>query len=95
MTVYVRGQWNWLSHDKDCNFTRAGTGLSMIWNDTTETGYTLTKGAISAQVGVKAKDGSGPTPNAIDGMAIRSIAATSRKACPGSRNRRSAPTDLQ
>ena len=24
VTVYVRGQWNWLSHDKDCNFSRAG-----------------------------------------------------------------------
>jgi hypothetical protein len=68
VTVYVRGQWNWLSHDKDCNFDRAGTGLSMIWNDPTETGYMLTKDAVSAEVGVKEKDGSWTDPNAVDGM---------------------------
>ena len=48
VTVYVRGQWNWLSHNSDCNFDRAATGLAMIWNDPTETGYTLTKGTVSA-----------------------------------------------
>ena len=68
VTVYVRGQWNWLSHSSDCNFDRAATGLSMIWNDSTETGYTLTKGTVSAQVGVKTKNGSWADPNPIDGM---------------------------
>ncbi|MFL5796550.1 MAG: hypothetical protein ACJ77A_01285, partial [Actinomycetota bacterium] len=23
-TVFVRGQWNWLTHTTDCNFDRAG-----------------------------------------------------------------------
>jgi hypothetical protein len=29
----VRGQWNWLSHNSDCNFDRAATGVGLIWND--------------------------------------------------------------
>jgi hypothetical protein len=33
VTVYVRGQWNWLSHNSDCNFDRAGTGVAIAWND--------------------------------------------------------------
>src|SRR5215471_804027 len=33
VTVYVRGQWNWLSHTSDCNFDRAATGVGIIWND--------------------------------------------------------------
>ena len=68
VTVYVRGQWNWLSHKSDCNFDRAATGLSMIWNDPTETGYTMTGKTVSADVGVKSKDGSWADPNSIDGM---------------------------
>jgi hypothetical protein len=52
VTIYVRGEWNWLSHNKDCNIDRAGTGVGVIWNDPTEPGYTVTKNAISAGVGV-------------------------------------------
>jgi hypothetical protein len=33
VTVYVRGQWNWLSHNSDCNFDRAAAGVGIIWND--------------------------------------------------------------
>jgi hypothetical protein len=33
VTVYVRGQWNWISHSSDCNFDRAATGVGIIWND--------------------------------------------------------------
>jgi uncharacterized repeat protein (TIGR01451 family) len=33
VTVYVRGQWNWLSHGSDCNVDRAATGVGIIWND--------------------------------------------------------------
>ena len=51
ITIYVRGQWNWLTHKSDCNFDRAGAGVGIIWNDTTERGYTVMKGAISAEVG--------------------------------------------
>src|ERR1041385_2333734 len=47
VTVYVRGQWNWLSHTTDCNFDRAGTGAGIIWNDSTEPGYTVSSGAVS------------------------------------------------
>ena len=68
VTVYVRGQWNWLSHKSDCNFNRAANGLSMIWNDSTETGYTMTGKTVSAAVGVKSKNGSWLDPNEIDGM---------------------------
>jgi hypothetical protein len=67
-TVYVRGEWNWLSHNKDCNFDRAATGVAMIWNDPTEDGYLLTKGSVSAEVGVKSKDGSWADPNQLDPM---------------------------
>jgi hypothetical protein len=33
VTVYVRGQWNWLSHNSDCNFDRAATGVGITWSD--------------------------------------------------------------
>ncbi len=42
VTVFVRGEWNWLSHNSDCNFDRAATGVGMIWNDPTEPGFTVT-----------------------------------------------------
>src|SRR5213593_3600815 len=67
ITVYVRGQWNWLSHNSDCNFDRAGTGVGIIWNDTTEPGYTVSKGAISAGVGIS-KLRAGDTANQLDRM---------------------------
>ena len=41
VTVYVRGQWNWYSHNSDCNTDRAGAGVGIIWNDPTEPGYTV------------------------------------------------------
>ena len=68
VTVYVRGQWNWYSHNSDCNYDRAGTGVGIIWNDPTETGFTVSKGAISAQVGVASKSGVWADPNPIDQM---------------------------
>src|SRR5213592_3620661 len=64
VTVYVRGQWNWLSHNSDCNFDRAATGVGIIWNDPNSPGFTVTKGSITAGVGVKSStDG-----NAVDQM---------------------------
>jgi hypothetical protein len=64
VTVYVRGQWNWLSHNSDCNFDRAGIGVGVIWNDPNSPGYTVTKGSITAEVGVRSStDG-----NAVDQM---------------------------
>jgi hypothetical protein len=71
VTVYVRGQWNWLSHTSDCNVDRAATGVGIAWGDPTETGYTVANGAVSAQIGTKTKNvnGSWPTdPNPIDQM---------------------------
>lgn len=68
VTVSVRGEWNWLSHNTDCNFDRAGAGVAMIWNDPTETGYLLSKGSVSAQVGIKTKNGSWADPNPLDAM---------------------------
>jgi uncharacterized repeat protein (TIGR01451 family) len=75
VTVSVQGQWNWLSHNSDCNFDRAATGVAMIWNDPTETGYLLTKGTVSAQVGIKSYItgawvgfGTGTDPNPLDAM---------------------------
>src|SRR6266851_6594287 len=60
VTVFVRGQWNWLSHNSDCNFDRAASGLGMIWNDPTEPGFTVTKGTLSAGLGVAALRGTTP-----------------------------------
>ena len=51
--VYVQGQWNWLTHNSDCNFDRAGTGVGIIWNDPKGSGYLVAKGSVSAEVGVK------------------------------------------
>jgi hypothetical protein len=67
VTIYVRGQWNWLSHSKDCNVDRNGTGVGIIWNDRTEPGYTVTKGSLSAGVGISSLR-SGDTVNTIDQM---------------------------
>jgi hypothetical protein len=73
VTVSVRGQWNWLSHNSDCNFNRAATGAAFIWNDPTETGYLLSKNGVSAEVGIKTRNnalwagfGSGVDPNPLD-----------------------------
>jgi uncharacterized repeat protein (TIGR01451 family) len=33
VTVFVRGQWNWLSHGSDCNSDRAATGVGIAWQD--------------------------------------------------------------
>jgi hypothetical protein len=52
VTVYVRGQWDWQTHNKDCNIDRNGTGVGIIWNDPKSPGFTVTKGTISAGVGV-------------------------------------------
>jgi uncharacterized repeat protein (TIGR01451 family) len=67
ITIYVRGQWNWLSHKSDCNFDRAGTGVGVIWNDPTEPGYTVSKGNISAGVGIAQLRG-GDALNQVDQM---------------------------
>jgi len=69
VTISVRGQWVWLSHSKDCNTSRAATGVGIIWNDPTEPGFTVSnkKGDVSAQVGIKtlrAED----TVNKVDQM---------------------------
>ena len=40
VTVYVRGQWNWLSHTSDCNVDRAATGVGIAWQDLNGTGTT-------------------------------------------------------
>jgi len=65
--VYLRGQWNWYTHTTDCNFDRAGAGVGLIWNDSTEPGYTVTNGTVSADVGV-ATLRAGDTANTIDKM---------------------------
>jgi len=67
VTIYVRGQWNWLSHNNDCNIDRNGTGVGIIWNDPTEPGYTVSNGAISAGVGISSLR-AGDTVNQVDQM---------------------------
>jgi len=67
VTISVRGQWNWLSHASDCNADRAGTGVGIIWNDPTETGYTVGTGSISQRVGI-ALLRNGDTVNTVDRM---------------------------
>jgi len=67
VTVFVRGEWNWLSHKSDCNEDRAGAGVGLVWNDPTEVGYVVSKGGISAGVGVSTLR-PGDTANLIDGM---------------------------
>jgi uncharacterized repeat protein (TIGR01451 family) len=67
ITIHVRGQWNWLSHKSDCNFDRAGTGVGVIWNDPTEPGYTVSKGNITAGVGI-ASLRAGDAANQVDQM---------------------------
>jgi hypothetical protein len=47
VTAYVRGQWNWLSHNSDCNFDRAATGVGIIWNDPSGADNTRTIGTAT------------------------------------------------
>jgi hypothetical protein len=47
VTVYVRGEWNWISHGSDCNFDRAATGVGIIWNDPNGADRTRTIGAAT------------------------------------------------
>src|SRR6266511_4133751 len=67
VTIFVRGQWNWLSHNNDCNDDRNGAGVGIIWNDTTEPGYLVANGAISARVGI-ASLRAGDAVNQVDQM---------------------------
>src|SRR4029078_2378644 len=46
VTISVKGEWNWLSHNADCNADRAGTGVGIIWNDPTEPGWPVSKNGI-------------------------------------------------
>lgn len=82
VTVYVRGKWNWLSHNKDCNVDRNGTGVGLVWNDPTEPGFTVTKGAISAGVGI-ASLRAGDTVNVIDEMVHPSDRGNIPESLPG------------
>jgi hypothetical protein len=74
VTVYVRGQWNWLTHNSDCNFDRAATGVGIIWNDSHEPGYTVSKGTVSAGVGINGalKDPNDPF-NAPDDQMVHPV----------------------
>src|SRR5207237_7160489 len=40
-TVFVRGEWNWFTHNTDCNFDRPAAGVGIVWNDPTEPGYNV------------------------------------------------------
>jgi uncharacterized repeat protein (TIGR01451 family) len=66
VTVSVKGEWNWLSHNSDCNDDRAGTGVGIIWSDPTEPGWTVTKNLISADIGIKTLRGVNDGANTID-----------------------------
>src|SRR5438093_3419564 len=65
VTIFVRGQWNWISHGSDCNTDRNGAGVGLIWNDPTEPGYLVSNGALNARVGISALRG-GDLANKID-----------------------------
>src|SRR5262245_19165464 len=46
VTVFVRGQYNWLSHNSDCNVDRVATGVAVAWGD--RNGADNTRGITSA-----------------------------------------------
>jgi hypothetical protein len=33
VTISVKGEWNWLTHNGDCNYDRAATGAGILWGD--------------------------------------------------------------
>ena len=72
-TVFVRGEWNWLTHNKDCNIDRNGTGAGMIWNDPSEPGYLVTKAPISAGVGISVLRATGNDDGAIGNVPANTI----------------------
>jgi len=45
VTIQVKGEWNWLSHDSDCNYDRAATGAGLAWGD--RNGADSTRGVTS------------------------------------------------
>ena len=100
VTVYVRGQWNWLSHNSDCNFDRAAEGVGIIWNDPTETGFTVTQGHRSPSRSASRRRTSAacgrPTRTRSTRWCTRSTAATRSRATPSrapiTRPRRPSPT---
>jgi len=65
VTVFVRGEWNWFTHNTDCNFDRPAAGVGIVWNDPTEPGYNV--GASGVGVGTAALR-PGDTKNVIDDM---------------------------
>jgi hypothetical protein len=58
VTVYVRGQWNWVSSG-DCNFERAATGVAIVWNDKNSPGFPLEGNVIENGKSVKQTFGVG------------------------------------
>ncbi len=82
VTIFVRGQWNWYSHSSDCNTNRAGAGVGVIWNDPTEPGFTVSKGAVSAQVGI-ASLRAGDLVNTVDRMVHPSDVGNLAEGYPG------------
>ncbi len=42
VTISVKGEWNWLSHDADCNYDRAATGAGIMWGDRNGADYSRT-----------------------------------------------------
>jgi hypothetical protein len=66
VTVYVRGQWNWISHKSDCNFDRAATGVAIVWNDTKSPGFKLEgKNKEAFFVGVKSSSDGNPVDEMV------------------------------
>src|SRR5690242_4025960 len=47
VTISVQGEWNWLSHNGDCNYDRAATGAGILWGDRNGADYTRTIGSIA------------------------------------------------
>jgi hypothetical protein len=41
-TVTISGSWEWPTHKSDCNKDRAGVGIAVDWNDSSDPGYPVT-----------------------------------------------------
>ena len=72
VTISVRGQWNWLSHNNDCNDDRAATGVGIIWNDLNGPG--TTRGANEVQTVTISGAAGGTFKLKFDGDTTNSIA---------------------
>lgn len=70
VTVTVNGQWQWTTHNSDCNLDRFGVGSAVDWNDSSQPGNTVgTINGTTVDVGAAASNSLNPADNTVHYLA--------------------------